>query len=95
MKEKIFKVEQGYATILAGGNPTNQDLITFTKTLQEESEKDLEEEGEEETEECELCGGTGEVDQCESVWVGEPHQAFTGKRPCICRIDDSDRSGGE
>lgn len=39
---------------------------------------------------CELCEDTGEVDVLETVWQGEPHQAPTGTRKCICVLGDGD-----
>lgn len=46
--------------------------------------------GDEEDDTCEFCDGTGEVDVMESVYAGEPHQAPTGTKKCICQLSDAD-----
>jgi len=47
-------------------------------------------EPDEDEEVCEHCDGTGEVTVMETVWAGEPHQAPTGTRKCICVLGDGD-----
>jgi hypothetical protein len=41
-------------------------------------------------EECEICGGTGEVSILEQVWPNEPQVAPVGTRKCECRIVEED-----
>lgn len=43
-----------------------------------------------EDEECEYCGGTGEITTWEQVWPGEPHTAPIGTQTCICQLKDED-----
>lgn len=33
---------------------------------------------------CEFCGGTGEVETWDYVYIGEPHMAPIGIQKCIC-----------
>lgn len=40
------------------------------------------EDEDEESEVCETCGGTGEVDRMEAVYPGEPHMASIDTQPC-------------
>lgn len=41
-------------------------------------------------EECDICGGTGEVTTMEPVYAGEPHTAPVGSRRCECTIDEEE-----
>lgn len=42
-------------------------------------------------EECETCGGTGEVSCMERVYPNEPHMADIGTEPCPdCQSRDED-----
>lgn len=41
-------------------------------------------------EECETCGGTGEVSAMEAVYPGEPHMADVGSRRCPDCQDNND-----
>ena len=46
-----------------------------------------------EVEECEDCGGTGEVTTMERVYPGEEHMAPIGVEPCHCQDKDEDEYG--
>jgi len=40
---------------------------------------------------CEECNGTGEVDCMDYVYAGEPHMAMVGTRKCVCQSNNDEQ----